>query len=75
MKYSDVLIHLNDKTNTEAKDNLMNKLSHVDGVITPKFNTDKEHMLFVAYDAEITNALTLLNKVKAEGFEAQLVGL
>lgn len=59
----------------KERDGLLNQLKNTNGVKNPKFSENKAHFLFVEYDANITNSLALLNKVKAQGFESQLVGL
>jgi hypothetical protein len=46
----------------------------IDGVIAPRFNKEREHLLLVSYNSD-TTSLPLLNKIKNEGYKAQLVGL
>lgn len=59
----------------KEKESLLNQLSNANGVVSQKFSEHKKHLLFVEYDSNITNSLDLLNKVKAQGFESQLVGI
>ncbi len=75
MQLSDVLIHVNEKTNESEKDELIKQLRNLDGVIAPRFNEEKEHLLIVSYNPDAVDSATLLNKVKEKGFKAQLVGL
>lgn len=75
MKYSDVLIHINDEINVDEQDNFVAQLENLDGVNAPRFNKEKNHLILVSYDPNIISSLTLLNKIKEQGFEAQLVGL
>jgi len=75
MKYAGVIIHVNDSTNPKQRKILLNRLTDTVGVITPKFSEEKGYLLLVSYDSEVTNSLALLNQVKDNGFESQLVGL
>lgn len=75
MNLPEVLIHINDKPNESEKNKLVEQLRSMDGVIAPRFSEEKEHLLFVSYNSDTINATTLLNKVKENGFKAQLVGL
>ena len=47
----------------------------VEGVISPGFNPDKEHLLVIAYNPEKTNTAVLLEKAREAGYTAQLVGM
>ena len=75
MQLSDILIHLDQNISESEKDNIIDQLRSVEGVIAPRFNNEKEHLLLVSYNSDTTNSLTLLNEVKDKGYKAQLVGL
>jgi hypothetical protein len=75
MKHADVMIHVNNKISPKEQNELLSQLINTEGVITPKFSEQKDHLLLVAYDSADTNSLALLNKVKGKGYESQLVGL
>ena len=75
MQLSDVLIHLNQNINISEKENIIEQLRAVEGVIAPRFNKKREHLLFVSYNSDTINSLTLLNEVQDKGYKAQLVGL
>ena len=47
MELTDVLIHVSDKINDDEKGNLIKELRNLNGVIAPRFNEDKEHLLLV----------------------------
>lgn len=59
----------------EACSSLENTLCKVEGVVTPRFNAGKEHLLMIAYDTEKTSTAALLAKTRAAGYTAQLVGM
>jgi 3-hydroxy-3-methylglutaryl CoA synthase len=75
MNISDVMIHINESLGEEARSSLENSLRKVEGVVTPRFNAGKEHLLVIAYDTEKTNTAVLLEKTRAAGYTAQLVGM
>ena len=75
MQLTDVLIHINDNINEGEEENLVERLRDLEGVIAPRFNKDKKHLLSVAYNSGTISSLTLLHEIKGKGYKAQLVGL
>lgn len=75
MQLTDVLIHIDQNTNESEKENIIQQLRGVKGVIAPRFNKKKDHLLLVSYNSDTISSLNLLNKVKDKGYRAQLVGL
>ena len=75
MNLPEVLIHVSEKPNESEKNELVEQLRTLDGVVVPGFSQEKEHLLFVSYNSDTINATELLDKVKENGFKAQLVGL
>ena len=51
MNISDVMIHINEPLSLEARSSLEDALRKVEGVVSPRFNAGKEHLLVIAYDA------------------------
>jgi len=47
----------------------------VEGVVSPRFNAGKEHLLMVAFDPDKIKAVALLEKTRAAGYTAQLVSM
>ncbi|MDP1635264.1 MAG: hypothetical protein Q8L69_11365 [Gallionellaceae bacterium] len=75
MSISDVMIHINESLSTEARSSLENAIQNVEGVVSPRFNAGKAHLLMITYDTGKTNAAALLEKTRAVGYTAQLVGM
>ena len=75
MNLPEVLIHVSGNPDESEKNELVEQLRILDGVIAPGFSQEKEHLLFVSYNSDTINATELLDKVKENGFKAQLVGL
>lgn len=75
MNITDIMIHINESLNEEARSSLEDAVRKVDGVISPRFNTGKAHLLMVAFDPDKTKALDLLEKTRVAGYTAQLVSM
>lgn len=75
MNISDIMIHINESLNEEARNDLEHALQKVEGVVSPRFNPGKEHLLMIAYDTDKTTTSVLLEKTRAAGYGAQLVGM
>ena len=75
MSAGDVMIHIKESLSAEARSSLENDMQKVEGVISPRFNAGKEHLLMVAFDRKRTSAAVLLQTTRAAGYTAQLVGM
>lgn len=75
MHISDTVIHVSDSLNPRQRQDLEEDLRAVAGVIAPRFNPGKDHLLLVAYDPEKTSATALLGRVRERDCQASLVGL
>lgn len=74
MYISDVMIHINESLGIEARTSLEEAMRTIDGVVAPRFNTGKEHLLMIAFDPHKTSSAVLLKKARDAGLTAQLVG-
>jgi hypothetical protein len=74
MNISDIMIHINESLDEEARMSLENSMRNIEGVISPRFNSGKEHLLLIAFDPGKTNTKVLLENTRAAGYTAQLVG-
>lgn len=75
MDISDVMIHIKEPLNEEARNSLENAMRKIDGVVSPRFNAGKEHLLMVTYSTGKTSAAVLLERTRAAGYSARLVGM
>jgi hypothetical protein len=71
----DVMIHINETLSEQARVSLEQAMLDVEGVVTPKFNAGKEHLLLIAFDPKKTSTAILLEKTRAAGYTTQLVGM
>jgi multidrug efflux pump subunit AcrB len=75
MNITDIMIHINETLSKEARTSLEDTMRKVEGVVSPRFNAGKEHLLMVAFDPDKIKAAALLEKTRAEGYTAQLVSM
>ncbi|MDD5242080.1 MAG: hypothetical protein PHG47_10255 [Sulfuricella sp.] len=74
MNVSDILIHINDSLSEQQRKALEESMRQIDGVVAPRFNPGKEHLLLVAFNPDATSTAALLAQVQSFGYNAQLVG-
>lgn len=74
MNVADVLIHLDEMLSSPQRAALEDSMRLMEGVIAPRFNPGKEHLLLVAFDPEMTSTAALLARVQSCGYRAQLIG-
>lgn len=74
MNISDVLIHINEPLNEQQRSALEEAVRQIEGVVAPRFNPGKEHLLLVAFNPDLASTATLLSKVQSFGYNAQLIG-
>lgn len=75
MPIADLLIHINETLGPIEHAALENELRDFKGVIAPRFNKETPHLLLVIYDPQEIDACSLLSRVSANGYTAQLVGM
>lgn len=74
MNVSDILIHINESLNEQQRSALEEAVREIEGVVAPRFNPGKEHLLLVAFNPDVAGTATLLTKVQSFGYNAQLIG-
>lgn len=74
MNVSDILIHINESLNEQQRSALEEAVREIEGVVAPRFNPGKEHLLLVAFNPDVASTATLLTKVQSFGYNAQLIG-
>ncbi|MDH4133959.1 MAG: BRCT domain-containing protein [Gammaproteobacteria bacterium] len=75
MNISDVMIHIKESLDDSARAELEKEMQKLDGVVSPRFNPGKDHLMVIAYDTEKASSAALLAKVRSAGYTAQLVGM
>lgn len=73
MNGNDIMVHFQENLDINQKKTIESQLREIDGVIAPRFN--KDHLLVIYYNSDKTDSSVLLNLVKLNGYQAQLVGM
>jgi len=71
---SDVMIHINENLSAEQRAMLEENMRQIEGVIAPRFNPGKDHLMVVAFNPDKTGTAALLAKARSAGYTAQLIG-
>jgi hypothetical protein len=74
MSVSDILIHIDENLDEQQRKSLEESMREINGVVAPRFNSGKEHLLLVAFNPAVTSTAALLARVESHGYNAQLVG-
>jgi hypothetical protein len=74
MSINDVVIHVNETLDSEARRDIEDQMRAIDGVIAPRFNDRRPHLMIVAYNPDHTRTGDLLNEVRRQGHHAQHCG-
>lgn len=75
MQIADILIHLNEKLGPGQRARVEESLRTEKGVIAPRFSPKRPHLLLVSYNPSQTGSRNLLQRVLADGYHAQMVGM
>ena len=75
MDIVDILIHVHPDLQVEQRVKLEEALSSSEGVVSAHFSPEQPHELTVAYDPEVINSETILEKTRQWDKEAVMAGL
>ncbi len=75
MSLADTLIHVDEELNALDRNKLVEQMRTIPGVISPRFNPGKDHLLSIAFDSEGIRSTELLENVRKMGYHAELIGL
>lgn len=70
---SNVVIHINEKLDSQHRNSLSKKIQKITGVISASLQDARPHLMIVGYNPSETKAYDVLTGVKKEGMQAQLV--
>ena len=73
MNGADIMVHFQEKLDTDQKNAIESQLREIEGVIAPRFN--KEHLLLIYYNSEKTDSSVFLNMFKSKGYQVKMVGI
>lgn len=73
--YSDVIVHVSNALDAEARERLARALESERGVTSAKGSPRARQLMLVNYDPQLISALGVLRTVQAQGISARLVGM
>lgn len=74
MNINDVVIHVNESLDSQARHDLEDQMRAIEGVIAPRFNDSRPHLMIVAYNPDHTHVSDLIGEVRRRGYTAQSCG-
>ncbi len=74
MDINDVVIHVNETLDAQARHDLEESLRSINGVIVPRFNDCRTHFLVMAYNPDLTRSGVLLDAINRQSYTAQSCG-
>ncbi|MDX1764359.1 MAG: hypothetical protein R3231_08570 [bacterium] len=75
MSVVDTVVHVDEYLDAVQRNNLVERMRDIPGVIYPRFNPGKDHLLSVAFDPAGLWPTDLLENVRKLGYRLELIGL
>ena len=73
-KAVEVIVHINENLDEERRAGLVEKISEDAGIFSVEFTPLRHHLVRVRYNREKVQSMDILNKIKGQSVNAQLVG-
>ena len=70
----EILVHINETLEEPRRNDLVDALEATDGIHTAEFCPLRYHLILVQYDRDSLRSQDVLNKVKDQDVNAQLIG-
>lgn len=74
-KLNDVVVHLDETLDESALKDLEEAIREQEGVISVGHTPGKSHLLAVVFNADVTGTSDILQRVRAGGIHAELIGM
>lgn len=74
MDSTGVVVHIDESLSRDNRDELLQKIEAIDGVLSADLQDQRPHLMIVDYNPDQTKSLDVLNGVQSSGVHAQLVG-
>lgn len=74
MYNGDVLVHIDDALDDEARNRLLREMGEMPGVIGAHINARVSHLMVVYFDAIATKPSAILHTLRQSGLGAVLIG-
>ena len=70
----EVIVHIDKALGEGMRQDVKAIVEQVSGVSTAIFSTSRHHLLLVLYDPDITSSFNILDRIRHQSVNAQLVG-
>ena len=74
MDSTGVVVHIDESLSSDSRDELLQKIEAIDGVLSADLQDQRPHLMIVDYNPDQTKSLDVLSGVQNSGLHAQLVG-
>jgi len=71
----DALLHIDEATTHEEREDLRDVLLNKRGVMTADYRDDRPHLMIVGFDPENINHKALVTTVQNRGYHAELIAM
>jgi cell division protein FtsX len=75
MHQVEIVIHVDEALTDDQRTALVSNLRERDGVKHARFTTGRDHLMVIDYDANKLHSIDILNYVKEEHVNAELIGI
>lgn len=73
LNQSDIVIHINEKMDSQHRFQFSNKVSKLDGVVSAVLQKKCPQLMIVAFNPLKTKAFEVINGIRKTGMQAQIV--
>jgi hypothetical protein len=73
-KEVELIVHINESLDEERRNGLVENISKDSGILSVEFTPLRHHLVRVRYDRQAVHSMEILQKIKRQNVNAQLVG-
>ena len=70
----EIVVHVNDTLDVQQRGNLVANLVNDSGILSAEFCPTRYHLMLITYDRYIYSSQEVLDRVRSNNIDAQLVG-
>jgi hypothetical protein len=73
--FNEIVVHINENVDDAMLDTLEAGIRRDPGVVSVGHQHNRNHMMVVVYDSEVSRAPSILHNFRERGLHAQLIGM
>lgn len=74
-KMVDVMLHIDEETTPDQRDQLRDKMLNLNGVMAADYRESRPHLMIVEYDPDQINSSRFIELAEQRGYHAELIGM